>query len=158
MSLLFWLNCAAHAISIVIATAFGLMVLATKPKCTINQFFALFALAEATWTAFSFLLRMMLWLQVGNPVLMLELATLFFVLAGPFLLLFTARYVDSRARWVDLAAALGLASLIPLSIPSSVTRSFSIPAGFRTTQPRTTTSIPGDSWGPRCQPRTWCGP
>jgi PAS domain S-box-containing protein len=117
MSPIFWLDCAAYGISAVIATALTLIVMGAGPRRTLNRFFALFTLAEATWAALALLLRMTLWLGVGNSALALEMSTLAFVLMGPFLLLFTVRYVGRRTRWADLGAVIELVATVVLSVP-----------------------------------------
>jgi len=117
MPVVFWVDCAAYAVTAVIAIVLGLMVLVTRPKCTLNHLFALFALAEATRAIAALLVRMMLRLQAGNPALMLELLILAFAVAEPVLLMFAVRYVGRRSRWADLAAILGLAGLVAMSVP-----------------------------------------
>ncbi len=114
MSPFFWLDTAAYGLSTVIAAGLALIVLASEPRRALNCFFALFALLEAVWACCALLLRLSLWLRVGNTALMLELSTLAFALMGPALLLFTARYIGRRTLWLDLAAVLG--TLITLSL------------------------------------------
>ena len=114
---LFWLDIAALSLSTMIATSLVLMVLGAGPRRTLNRSFALFTLMGAAWAVFSLLLRLALWLEKGNPLLLSELAALTFSLMGPFLLIFTARYVGHHTRWPDLAAALGLATMAVLTIP-----------------------------------------
>ncbi len=114
---IFWLDCVAYGISALIATALTLMVLGAGLKRTLNRFFALFTLAEAIWAALALLLQITLWLGVGNPVFVLEMGTLAFTLMGPFLLLFTVRYVGRRTRWADLGAVTELLATVVFSIP-----------------------------------------
>lgn len=114
---LFLLDITAQGISIVVATSLALMALGADPRRTLNRLFALFALLEAAWAVFSFLLRMALWLDIGNPPLLSELVTLGFILMGPVLLMFVSRYVDRQTRLADLVVILGLVLMIPLSIP-----------------------------------------
>ncbi len=114
---LFWLDVIALSVSTVIAASLVLMVLGTGLRRTLNRLFALFALMETGVAVFNLLLRMALWLKMGNPLLLNELSTLASILAGPLLLMFTVRYLDRRTRWADLAAALGIAAMAVLSIP-----------------------------------------
>ena len=114
---LFWLDMAAYAASAVIATALALMMVGVRPRHRLNYLFALFTLAEAAWATLALLLRLALWLSVGNPVLLLELSALFFGLMGPLLLLFTARYVGHPTRRTDRAVLLGLGIWLALSVP-----------------------------------------
>ena len=101
----------------VIAVSMTLTVLAMGPRHTLNHLFALFTLMVAIWAAASFFMMMTSWLEVGSPALALEMATLSFVLLGPLLLLFTARYVNRRSRWTDLGALAGFVVMAVLSIP-----------------------------------------
>ena len=117
MPVLFWLDVAAYGISTVVATALALMVLAAGSSRSVNRRFAAFAMAEAVWAACSFFLRISLWASKGNPLLLLELATLSFALMGPFLLMFTVRYVGRPARRADGVASLGFLATAVLSIP-----------------------------------------
>jgi len=117
LTLLFYLDVVALSISAVLATSLALVVMVVEPRRALNRLFAIFVLTEAAWAIFSLLLHMALWLERGNPLLLLELLALTFVMTGPFLLMFTARHVGRRTRWSDLAAILGLATLAALSIP-----------------------------------------
>jgi signal transduction histidine kinase len=118
VSLLFWLDVTALSTSAVVAISLVLLVLGSGLRHALNRYFALFALMEATWAVLSLLLRLVLWLEGGNPLLLSELGALAFGLIGPFLVLFTSRYVGRRTRWTDFAAVLGLVTtavhLIPL--------------------------------------------
>jgi PAS domain S-box-containing protein len=102
---------------VVIAVSLTLTVLAMGPRHTLNHLFAIFTLVVAIWATASFFMVMTSWLEVGGLALALEVATLAFVLLGPLLLLFAARYVNRRSRWTDLGALAGLAVLAMLSIP-----------------------------------------
>lgn len=117
MSPISWLDSIAYGISVMIATALALIVLGAGPRRTLNRFFALFTLAEATWAALALLLQMTLWLGVGNPAFVLEMGTLAFTLMGPFLLLSTVRYVGRRTRQADLAAVIELVVTIAFVVP-----------------------------------------
>jgi PAS domain S-box-containing protein len=117
MSPLYWLDVAALGTSLLISSSLALMVLGFGPGRALNRRFALFAALQAVWAGFSLLLRLSLWLERGNPQLFGELATLSLSLMGIALLLFAVRYVRYRARWADLAAALGLVAIAGLSIP-----------------------------------------
>ncbi len=117
MSPLFWLDTAAYGISTILATALALMVLGTGSRRAPNRNFAHFALAQALWAVSSLLMRIAMWLDVGNPAFLLELSTLAFGTMGPFLLSFTIRYVGRRPRWADLLGVLGLVLIATLSIP-----------------------------------------
>jgi len=117
MSSLFWLDAAALGTSLLISSSLALMVLGFGSGRVLNRCFALFASLEAAWAGFSLLLRLSLWLERGDPPLFAELATLSLSLMGIALLVFAVRYVRYRARWADLAAALGLVVLLILSIP-----------------------------------------
>jgi hypothetical protein len=115
--LLFWLDVTALGISAVIATSLALMVVGSGLRHALNRSFAFFALMEAAWAVLSLLLCLSLWLGKGNPLLLSELVVLTFSLMGPFLLMFTTRYIDRRTRQNDLVAALGLVAMAILSVP-----------------------------------------
>jgi PAS domain S-box-containing protein len=117
MPILFWLDTAGLVVCAIGATVLALIVLASGARRTLNRVFILFALAEAAWAMASVLLRLALLVKMGNPLLLLGLAALTFVLMGPFLLMFSVRYVDRSTRRADLAAGLGLVAAIPLSVP-----------------------------------------
>jgi PAS domain S-box-containing protein len=117
MPLLFWLDVVAYGISAVIAIALVLMVLGSGPQRALNRLFALFVLIAAAWAALAMLLRLTLWLQRGNPTLVAECSALAFILLGPVMLVFTARYVDRRTRWTDGMAALGVMLSVAMAFP-----------------------------------------
>ncbi len=91
---MFWLEVVCLAVSIVIASALAMMVLGFRSKHAINRWFIHFTTVEAIWAVCGLLLRLTLWLDTGNPSLLLELSALGFVLMSPFLLTFTVRYLD----------------------------------------------------------------
>jgi len=117
MTAVFWLDVAALGMSIILAVALALMVLGGGLKRVHNRFFILFAVLEATWATSSLLLRLSLWLERGNPNLLLELAALALAAMGPVLLLFAVRYLRVRTPWADLAAMLGLIVAAALTLP-----------------------------------------
>jgi PAS domain S-box-containing protein len=117
MPFLYWLDVAALGVSLLISAALFMMVLGSGPRRALNRTFALFALAGAAWSTVSLLLRLSLWLKMGNPALLLELTTLALVMMGPALLAFAVRYVGREARWIDIAALVGLAVIAVFSIP-----------------------------------------
>ena len=114
---LFWLDVVALGISTVIASSLTLMVLGAGPRRTLNLSFALFTLVQAAWAVVSLHMRLALWLERGNPLLLNELIALFLCLAGPCLLMFTVRYLGRRTRWPDLVAVLGVAAIAVLCVP-----------------------------------------
>ncbi len=114
---MFWLDIIALSVSAVLASSLGLIVLGSGTKNTLNLSFALFIFIEAAWAICSLLLRLDLWLERGNPLLLGEIASLTYSLAGPALLMFTTRYVNSRTRWTDLCASIGIAVIAILTIP-----------------------------------------
>jgi len=116
LSPLFWLDITAYGIAMVGAISLALIVLGAGFMRTRNLFFALFALSEAIWAFCSIFVRLTLWLDMGNPALFLELATVAFVALGFFLLLFTVRYVERPTRWADLSCGIGVAATAVLSI------------------------------------------
>ncbi len=78
---------------------------------------ALFAATGAFWAVSSLLLRLSLWLDRGNALLLAELATMGIVLMGITLLSFSLRYVGRPTRWPDIAALMGLAFVAAIALP-----------------------------------------
>jgi len=117
MSILFWLDVAALSISVLTAASLSLTVMGSGPGRALNRSFALFSLLEATWAVSSLLLRLTLWLEIGNPLFLGELATWVIALMGPSLLMFTVHFLGRRTRRTDLAAILGLAVVAVLGVP-----------------------------------------
>jgi len=117
MSILFWLDVAALSISVLTAASLSLTVMGSGPGRALNRSFALFSLLEATWAVSSLLLHLTLWLEIGNPLFLGELATWVIALMGPSLLMFTVHFLGRRTRRTDLAAILGLAVVAVLGVP-----------------------------------------
>lgn len=117
MPFFFWLDATALSISIVFAIALTLTVLGVAPRRKINRWFALFTLMEAGWATFALLYRLALWLEKGDPMFLNEMAALFLGLMGPFLLVFTVRYIGLSSRRLDLGALLGLGLIAILTYP-----------------------------------------
>jgi PAS domain S-box-containing protein len=108
MTVLYWIDVVALYISSVLAIALVLTVLGTGIRRSLNQSFALFAAMVAFWAVSSLLLRLSLWLEIGSPLILAELATLGITLMSISLLCFAARYVDRRSSWSDIACLAGL--------------------------------------------------
>jgi methyl-accepting chemotaxis protein len=117
MPTLFWLDIVALCIATVLAASLSLMVLGAGPSRRLNLIFALYTLLSAALAIFSILLRLTLWLDIGNPLLLVELVTLILSIVGPVLLIFTVRYLDRPTRRHDVAASIGLAVLAIVSVP-----------------------------------------
>ncbi|MEE8389971.1 MAG: PAS domain S-box protein, partial [Anaerolineae bacterium] len=117
MPFLFWLDIATLSVCTVVAASLALMVLGAGPRRALNRAFTIFVLIEATWAVLAIFLRVSLWLEMGNPALLLELDALATILMGPFLLMFTVRYLGRRARRADLAAIVGLVVMVVLCVP-----------------------------------------
>ncbi|MBN1145964.1 MAG: PAS domain S-box protein [Anaerolineales bacterium] len=113
----FWIDAVVCFFSMLIATSLALLVISSGSRRALNWLFAAIALLVVLWHFFSLLLRAALWLKIGDPELMLELATLCFSLLGPSLLLFIARYAERSTRWSDLFAVGGLATTALLAPP-----------------------------------------
>jgi len=108
---LFWLDVTALIISITITTSLMLLAIGSGLERSLNRYFALFALAVVTWAAFSILARLSLWLDRGDPLPLIETATLASALAGPFFVMFVARYLDRFTKWIAWTVGLGLAAM-----------------------------------------------
>jgi len=109
MTALFWVDVVALFCATVVAIALILTVLGTGIRRSLNQSFALFAAMEAGWAISSLLLRLSLWLGIGSPLLLAELATLGIGLTSIAALGFAVRYVGRSSRWPDIACLAGLA-------------------------------------------------
>jgi len=116
MTALYWIDIVALCSSAVVAIALILTVLGTGMKRSLNQSFALFAAMEAFWAVSSLLLRLSLWLDRGNALLLAELAAMGIALMGITLLGFSVRYVGRPTRWPDIAA------LLPGWLPTGLRR------------------------------------
>jgi hypothetical protein len=117
MPTLFWLDIIALCIATVLAASLTLMVLEAGANRRLNLIFALYTLLSAALAVFNVLLRLTLWLKIGNPLLMVELVTLTVSVMGPVLLLLTVHYLGRRTRQNDIAVGIGLAILAVASIP-----------------------------------------
>ena len=118
MPLLFWIEIGAYAFAAVSALALAMTVLGTGPGRTLNRLFAAFVTLEAVWAVSAVVLRVLLWLQVGNPTFWLELAAVALNAMGVILPTFAVRYVGRSTRRADLLAGLGLLALVGLAIPT----------------------------------------
>ena len=118
MPLLFWIEIGAYALAAVSALALAMMVLGTGPRRTLNRLFAIFVTLEAVWAVSAVLLRLLLWLDMGNPTFWLELAAVALNGMGVILPLFAVRYVDRSTRRADILVGLGLLALIGLAVPT----------------------------------------
>jgi methyl-accepting chemotaxis protein len=117
MPTLFWLDVIALCIATVLAASLTLMVLGAGTRRLLNRLFALYTLLSAALAVFDLLLRLTLWLEVGNPFLIVELRTLVLAVMGPVLLTFTGRYLGRHTRRNDIAAGTGLAVMALLTVP-----------------------------------------
>ena len=117
MPLYFWLVVAAYLVSMMIAVALALIVFGFAPGRSINNYFVLFISLIAVSAGFNLIQHLFSWLNIGNPYLMLKLQILTILAAGPFLLMFTVRYLDHSTHLADTAALIGLAVIIAISIP-----------------------------------------
>jgi len=117
MTALYWIDIAALCSSAAVGLALILTVLGTGFRRSLNQSFALFAATGAFWAVSSLLLRLSLWLDRGNVLLLAELATMGIVLMGITLLSFSVRYVGRSTRWPDITALIGLAFVAAVAVP-----------------------------------------
>ena len=117
MPLLFWLDIAVLCFCAVISISLAMIALSFGPKYALNRYFGLFALSQTAWAVFSIGLRLALWQETDYTLLLLELATLAYVLMGPFLLMFTLRYLGRSTLMADRVAILGLIVIAIMSIP-----------------------------------------
>ena len=102
-----------------LALSAGLMIAVSgtgldKP---LNRTFVLFTTMESGFVVSSLLLRLALYFRAGRPEVLLELATMFFALTAPFLLLFCLRYARVRGWWAGAVVAAVIAAMLALAIP-----------------------------------------
>jgi PAS domain S-box-containing protein len=102
---------------VLITTSLTLLVLGFEARRPLNQTFAAFTFLQGTWAFINVLLRLSLWFQRGDPGWLLEMGILPYCATGPFLLMFTVRYLELDKRWADRAALLGLSIITILSVP-----------------------------------------
>lgn len=118
MPLLFWIEIGAYTLAAVSALALAMMVLGTGPRRTLNRLFAVFVTLEAVWAVSAVLLRIMLWLETGNPTFWVELAAVALNGMGIILPAFAIRYVNRPRRITDRLVGLGFLALVILAIPT----------------------------------------
>jgi PAS domain S-box-containing protein len=111
------LDLIALGLSVSLSLSLTMIVGGAGIRRRLNLDFLLFALMEAVWAASSFVLRFSLFLSLGNPQRILEVATLTFTLMTPFLLLFIARYVRVPGPAPALAAGAIIVAIAGLSLP-----------------------------------------
>ena len=116
MTALFWIDIVALSSSAVVAITLILTVLGTGLRRSLNQIFALFVTLEAFWAVSSLLLRLSLWLEIGSPLLLAEMATLGISLMSVAVLAFAVRYVGRTSRWSDFVCLGGVALAAVLSV------------------------------------------
>ena len=83
----------------------------------LNRNFVLFTMMEAGFVVCSLLLRLSLHFKAGNPQALLELATFFFALTAPFLLVFCVRYTRVRGWWPIAATAAVIVGMLAFAAP-----------------------------------------
>lgn len=109
MALLFWLDATVLIISAVLMASLMLIAIGAGLRRSLNRFFVLFASAVVVWAAFSLLARLSLWLDGGDSLLLIEIATWASALAGPFFLMFAVCYLDRSTKRITWIVGLGLA-------------------------------------------------
>lgn len=114
---LFWLDIAALCFCAIISIPLAMIALSFGLKQALNRTFALFILSQAVWAAFSIALRLALLGKTGRAFLLLEIATVAYALIGPFLLMFTLRYLGRSTLMADRVAILGLVGIALISVP-----------------------------------------
>ncbi len=115
----FWVELIAYGATAVISVALILVVLGSGVRYWINRMFGLLMLIIAAWSVSAVILRITLWRVVqvtGFHQFWMEIGTLMFMLIAPVLLVFSAVYTQTRARWpyavaVVVALAIGLFAL-----------------------------------------------
>ncbi len=117
MPFLFWVDITIYAFAAVLALALTLMVLTSNPKNSINILFSLYTFTAACWAFFVLLIRLSLWVKVGDADFLGELATMAFLYTGPALLLFTTNYVQIKSVLNHIFGLIGVAANVIIAIP-----------------------------------------
>ncbi len=113
MTFVFGLDVIACALSMILATALALIVVAAGVRRTPNRLFAGLALGGGLWAAFHSMVALALrFRELGDPLLWQQLSTLSFGVMPSFLLMYTVRYLNRPTRWADLAGAFGLSLIV----------------------------------------------
>ncbi len=113
---MYWIDVIALCSSAVVAIALIFTVLGTGLRRSLNQSFAVFAMMEAFWAVSALLLRLSLWLGIGSPQLLTELATLGISLMSITVLGFATRYVGRSRRLPDIACLAGVVIVAVFSV------------------------------------------
>jgi len=113
----FWLDISALIISGMISFSMALITVGNNPRLSTNRFFSLFALLHSLWAFGSLLLRLSLWLKIGNPLFLAELETLFYTLMTFFLFIFTTRYLKIQNLLIDMSIIISSIAIGILTIP-----------------------------------------
>ena len=111
------LDIACLTLSLALFSGLVLVVSGAGLDKPLNRNFVLFTTMQAGFVVCSLLLRLSLHFKAGNPQLLLELATLFFALTAPFLLLFCVRYTRVRGWWPIAATAAVIAGMLAFAGP-----------------------------------------
>ncbi len=107
-TIMFWLDVAAHIVTALITTTVSLLVVGMGARRPLNRRLAGFLGAVLVWAIGSLVLRGVLWLEKGSPLLWTEIAVVGFALIGPTLFGFISLYIEAQQRWHQRAFQLGL--------------------------------------------------
>jgi PAS domain S-box-containing protein len=115
MPVMLFIDVVALGLTVIIASSLAVTVLGSGFRNSPTIPFAFYAASAAAGGIISLILRISIIFSVGNKSLLLELATLCLALNGPFILLFTARYLSMKRRWPDIIAIAALVLIAAFS-------------------------------------------
>ena len=116
MPSMFWIDIVAFCYSTIIAFSLTLIVFGYSPKRRLNQYFAMYNLFMAIYSIFALLLRLSLWLKIGDPQILAEWSTFFMVLMGPASALFSIYYLQTNTKWKKIIIIAGFLYILICSI------------------------------------------
>ncbi len=135
MSFWFWVNIGAWGIVTIIALALVLVVLSAGVRRISNFYFVIFNLMQAFSAVCAALDALVLWLERGNPTVLLELNTLGACFACIFLMMFAVRYFKFAPRTLLVIRIVGAINLgvclllVPSLFQHRIVHSPSLPPG-----------------------------
>jgi signal transduction histidine kinase/CheY-like chemotaxis protein len=117
MPFLFWVDIIIYTSATIVAFALTLMVLTSNPSNPVNILFSLYTFTAACWAFLALLIRLSLWVKVGEANFLGELASLAFLCVGPTLLLFTTNYMQIKSFINSVFVLLGFTAIAVTAVP-----------------------------------------
>jgi PAS domain S-box-containing protein len=115
MPILLSLDVACLTLSLALSSGLMLVVSGAGLHKSLNRNFVFFTAMQSGFVVCSLLLRLSLHFHVGSPETLVEVASLFFSLTAPFLLLFCLRYIRADGWWPRLGVGAIITAMLALS-------------------------------------------